>query len=173
MKKHAESHMDHGFSQAQWDYIFTKFAAKDAFFIETIELPLGLGSVTHDLYGPTGHGSPVNEHEVYYAPRGDRTWDSRMIRMPKQSTRFVRVIAGPHEEHACILYTAYGVESIDAPQTPKEPGDIEAQIAAVTPRYEAARAEGNPGLEDHELLHKLHTQLKESVAFWAQHALAE
>lgn len=168
MKKHAESHMDHGFTQSQWDYIFTKYADKTAFFIDTFELPVGLGTVTNELYGPSAGDPPVRESEVVYGKRGDRAWDSRLVLKPKRPTKFVRIIAGPHEEkcttcdgkgilpsspfswyshgpheveclecqhqgvlkHACILYTAYGVPSIDAPQSSKEPGDLFAQLWA-------------------------------------------
>lgn len=98
MIKHKDSHMDHGFTQAQWDYIFETFASRDAFFIETIELPEHLSSVLDGLYGPCAGDPPVLEADVYYAPRGDRAWPSRLVRQPKRPTRFVRVIAGPHAD---------------------------------------------------------------------------
>ncbi len=206
MKKHAESHMDHGFTQGQWDFIFAKYADKTAFFIDTFELPEHLGTVTNELYGPAVGDPPIAEADVFYGKRGDRVWPSRLTTLPKRPTRFVRVIAGPHEEtclecfgggtvfedgpwgreerrclkcdgarvlkYACILYTAYGVASIDVAASPKEPGDLQKQIAEVTVRYEAGRLDGTHTLEDHELLHKLYAQLEDSRAFWSQHALA-
>lgn len=96
MIKHAESHMDHGFTQEQWDHIFKLFADREGFFNEIIGLPGNLGTVMNDLYGPSCGDPPVPEVEVFYAARGDRAWNSRMVRMPKRPTRFVRVIAGPH-----------------------------------------------------------------------------
>ncbi len=98
MKQHAESHMDHGFTQAQWAFIFAKYADKAAFFIDTFELPEDLGTVTNELYGPSVGDPPVLEADVRYDKRGDRAWKSRLVALPKRPTRFVRVIAGPHEE---------------------------------------------------------------------------
>jgi hypothetical protein len=98
VKKHPESHMDHGFTAEQWVFLFKQFADRRAFFLETVELPEGLGTVDSELYGPSAGHMPVIESEVFYARRGQRTWLSRMVRRPKQPTRFVRVIAGPHDE---------------------------------------------------------------------------
>ena len=163
MKKHAESHMDHGFTQAQWDFIFAKYADKAAFFIDTIELPENLGTVTNELYGPSAGDAPVAEDRVFYAQRGGRAWDSRLVVLPKRPTRFVRVIAGPHEEHLCILYTAYGVASIDMPPAPKEPGDLEQQLETFI---------DCSGQENLEKRARLEAQLSESKIFWGTHALA-
>ncbi len=102
MKQHKESHMDHGFTKEQWAYIFGKFVDRTAFFIETIELPGGLGTVTDELYGPSVGDPPVSEADVVYAKRGDRKNTSRLVLKPKRETRFVRVIAGPHEETCTI-----------------------------------------------------------------------
>jgi hypothetical protein len=98
MLKHQLSHMDHGFTQDQWSHIFAKYADKKEFFIDTFELPEGLGTVTDELYGPSAGDAPVLESEVHYARRGERAWDSRLVARPMKPTRFVRVIAGPHEE---------------------------------------------------------------------------
>jgi len=199
MKKHAESHMDHGFTQAQWDHIFAKYADKTAFFIETLELPEDLGTVTNELYGPTAGDAPVDEGEVFYAKRGMRTCDSRLVAKPKRPTRFVRVIAGPHEEKcdycmgegwtwtaglsgpsvkfqvecveckgtkvtavACVLYTAYGVASLDMPTASMEAGDLENKLAALP---EDSTQEGL------ERRARLEAQLSEAQIFWATHAL--
>lgn len=196
MKQHPESHMDHGFTKAQWDYIFAKYSDKTAFFIDTFELPEDLGTVTNELYGPSAGDSPVAETDVFYGKRGERAWDSRLTMLPKRPTRFVRVIAGPHEEkcdpahhwpkqcilcegegvikHACILYTAYGVASLDMPAAPKEVGDLETQLLAlegVMP-YDAAKAQHQFTQEDLEKIARCKAQLSEARIFWATHALA-
>jgi hypothetical protein len=149
MKKHKESHFDHGLSEAQVEHVMTRFADRDAFFIETIELPEALGTVPCGLHGPLVGGAPVEESEVTYAKRGTRAWNSRLVTRPLQSVRTVTVIAGPHEEtcwhcngngqigswkaaipcetcthgkvkHACIVFTMYGGPL--APQEPDDPG---------------------------------------------------
>lgn len=185
MKKHPESHMDHGFTQAQWDHIFSKYADRTAFFIDTLELPEGLGTVTNELYGPSAGDAPVDEDDVFYAPRGTRSNLSRLVNQPKRPTRFVRVIAGPHEEkcdpahhwpkqcilcegagvikHPCILYTAYGVASLNMPAAPKEVGDLALQLMAL---------EADTTQEGLEKRARLEAQLSEAKIFWAMHALA-
>lgn len=124
MKKHNASHFDHGLSEAQVDFLMKRFADRDAFFIETVELPEELGTVPCGLHGPLTGGAPVEESEVTYAKRGTRAWNSRLVDRPKQQVRTVTVIAGPHEEgeikHACIVYTMYGGPC--APQEPDDPG---------------------------------------------------
>lgn len=164
MIKHAESHMDHGFTQEQWDHIFKLFADRTGFFNEVIGLPGNLGTVTNELYGPSCGDPPVPEVEVFYAARGDRAWNSRMTRMPKRPTCFVRVIAGPHDGHPCVLFTAYGVHAPDAPKSPREPGDIEAALRKL------AEAEPTPTYEQDA--QALRDALRESQTFWSQHALA-
>jgi hypothetical protein len=149
MKKHKASHFDHGLNDAQVDFLMKRFANRDAFFIETVELPEELGTVPCGLHGPLTGGAPVEESEVAYAKRGTRVWSSRLVDRPKQPVRTVTVIAGPHEEacwhcdgsggigewkaripcgtctngkvkHACIVYTMYGGPL--APQEPDDPG---------------------------------------------------
>lgn len=148
MKRHAESHFDHGLDAAQVDFLMKRFADRDAFFIETVELPEQLGTVPCGLHGSLVGGAPVEESEVTYAKRGTRAWPSRLVDRPLQQVRTVTVIAGPHEEkcsrcdgegqigswkaaipcscdhgkvkHACIVYTMYGGPL--APQEPDDPG---------------------------------------------------
>jgi hypothetical protein len=120
MKKHNASHFDHGLNDAQIDFLMKRFAERDAFFIETVELPEALGTVPCGLHGPLVGGAPVEESEVTYAKRGTRAWSSRLVERPKQQVRTVTVIAGPHEEHTCIVYTMYGGPL--APQEPDDPG---------------------------------------------------
>lgn len=148
MKKHNASHFDHGLDKDQIAFLMERFADRDAFFIETVELPEQLGTVPCGLHGPLVGGAPVEESEVTYAKRGTRAWNSRLVDRPLQSVRTVTVIAGPHEEtctrcdgtggigewkaripcscdhgkikHTCIVYTMYGGPL--APQEPDDPG---------------------------------------------------
>ena len=118
MIKHNDSHIDHGLTATQLHHILDRFADRRAFFLETIELPEDLGTVPCALWGPTMGDPPISENAVTHARRGDRTWTSRLVDQPTRPTRLVTVIAGPHEAHACVLYTAFG-----GPASPQEPGD--------------------------------------------------
>lgn len=106
--------MDHGFTEEQWAFIFNKYEGRNAFFIDTFELPEDLGTVTTELYGPSCGDAPVAESEVTYEKRGDRAWKSRMVDRPRRPTRFVRVIAGPHTDPcgACDGKGALPVETL-------------------------------------------------------------
>lgn len=118
MKITNDSHTDHNLTPAIIQYLLTLFAVRDAFFIETVTLPEEFGTVPCGLHGPITGEPPVPETEVYYETRPPRTYTSRLCRRPSIQTRQVTVIAGPHENEACILYTAFG-----GPLSPKEPGD--------------------------------------------------
>jgi hypothetical protein len=151
MQQHKESHLDHGLSPQVVDYIMTRFVDRNAFFIETFELPPELGTVPCGLYGPAMGDAPMlaphdiprdlvrSDLQVFFQRRGNREYESHVVRAPSRPTRMVTVIAGPHEEHACILYTAFG-----GPLTPKEPND-----PTCAP-----------------------DKLEESRKFWSEHALA-
>jgi hypothetical protein len=99
MKLHAESHVDHGLTADQVAHLLARFADRQAFFIETLELPPELGTAPCDLIGPITGEDPVAESEVTYAVRGTRAWKSRLVDVayPRRS-RKVTVIAGPHAE---------------------------------------------------------------------------
>jgi hypothetical protein len=159
MRKHKDSHVDHGLTEAQMQFLLQRFADRTAFFIETLTLPRELETIPCGLYGPLVGDPAIREEEVSYATRGSRTWLSRLIALPPRQQHEVTVIAGPHEEkcdpahhwprqcvlcegtgsikHACILYTAFG-----GPLAPQEPGD--------------------PGCKDPVA----------SANFWREHALA-
>ncbi len=114
-----DSHLDHNLTRSQVEYIQKKFANRDSFFIETIDLEgTGLGLVPCGLHGPLTGDEPVPEEEVVYLKRGDRPYPSRTCSRKPKMTSKVAVIAGPHEAELCILYTAFG-----GPVAPKEPGD--------------------------------------------------
>ena len=115
MKKHAESHLDHNLTDAQIAFILDRFAARDAFFIETVELPTELGTVPCGLHGPLVGDPPVPEEVVTRATRGTRTWRSRLVDRAPQQVRTVTVIAGPHEE-TCTTCAGTGErQSLDIP----------------------------------------------------------
>jgi len=113
----AESHLDHGLTEAQVAHILSVYGTREGFFIETFELPEALGSVPCGLHGPVTGDAAVGEGEVSYETRGDRGWPSRVCERPERGTREVTLIAGPHGD-ATVLYTAFG-----GPLAPKEPGD--------------------------------------------------
>jgi hypothetical protein len=129
MKLHDESHVDHGLTPSQIDWLLERYADRDAFFIDTVELPAELGTVPCGLHGPIMGDDPVSEDEVVHETRGDREWTSRLCDREARGVRQVSVIAGPHEEEACILYTAFGGPV--APQEPSDPGnrDLDAATA--------------------------------------------
>jgi len=118
MIKHRDSHVDHNLTEEQIRYLFDRFADRNAFFLETLELPAQLGNVPCGLWGPIMGDPPVNETEVLHERRGARAWTSRVVERPTRPTRTITVIAGPHDNNPCVLYTAFG-----GPAAPQEPGD--------------------------------------------------
>jgi hypothetical protein len=118
MIKHRDSHVDHNLTEQQLHYLLDRFTDRNAFFLETIELPEQLGTVPCGLWGPIMGDPPVDETEVRHEQRGNRAWTSRIVERQTRQTRRITVIAGPHEEHACVLFTAFG-----GPASPQEPGD--------------------------------------------------
>lgn len=115
-----DSHLDHGLTAAQIDFLKVTYADRDEFFIDSVELPEALGTVPCGLHGPAMGDEPVPESEVHYEKRGEREHPSRLCKRPTRPTRTVTVIAGPHGEETCVLFTAFG-----GPLAPKEPGDTE------------------------------------------------
>lgn len=118
MQRHPDSHLDHGLTAEQIDHVMGCFADREAFFIETIELPERLGTVPCGLYGPIMGDAPVPEADAIYEARGARAWPSRCVARPSRPTRTVTVIAGPHDGHACVVFTMFG-----GPSAPQEVGD--------------------------------------------------
>lgn len=182
MKRHKDSHFDHGLTEAQIEYVMERFADRDAFFIETIELPVELGTVSCGLYGPIMGDPTVDDASVVAAPRGARAWKSRLVEWPLRQVRTLTVIAGPHDGHACIVYTMYG-----GPSAPQEPGDVRQQLEAVETirRERSMRGEPDPGMGlldeterarlDPEVYGKivaLRKKREASDTFWRAHALA-
>lgn len=137
-----QSHVDHGLTAEQLQWLLDQTEGRSSFFIETFTLPEHLGTVECGLVGPAVGLPAVPEKDVKYIIRGDRKCASRVLRDPveKPRTRMVTVIAGPTQGHdGLVLYTAYG-----GPSAPREPGDT------AIPNWEG---------------------VVESRAFWAEHAL--
>lgn len=140
MIKHPDSHMDHGITEDQWHYVFTQLADRTDMFVETLALPDILGTVANALYGPSAGDPPVDESEVYYATRGSRVGQSRMVHRSLRPTRWIRIIAGPHDGHPCVLYTAYGVATKDMAEAPREPWDPECKDVEASKVFWSAHA---------------------------------
>lgn len=124
-----DSHLDHGLTPAHLAWLTAQFADKASFFIATVELPADLADLTCGLYGPIMGDAPVADADAALAPRGTRAYPSRLVARPARPTRQVTVIAGPHGDQACVLYTAFGGPL--APQEPHDPGckDVPASTA--------------------------------------------
>jgi hypothetical protein len=115
VKKIAESHVDHvPASVVEWALV--RFADRAGFFIETVELPVELPELENALYGPVCGDEPVVDAVMVQRP--GREYLSRMVERPVRKTRTVTVIAGPHGDEPCVLYTIFG-----GPVSPKELAD--------------------------------------------------
>lgn len=66
MKRHAKSHLDHGLTRNQIEFIFDRYTNRqDSFLLETIELPADLGMAPCGLWGPImGDPEILNGGEV-------------------------------------------------------------------------------------------------------------
>jgi hypothetical protein len=118
MKITKDAHLDHGLLPEHIAFIEKRFAERDAFFIETFELPANMPTVSCGLWGPLMGDPPVTTEEVVMKPRGERAGPSRLISREPRATLRVTVIAGEHQGEPCVLYTAFG-----GPVTPREPWD--------------------------------------------------
>jgi len=148
---HGTSHLDHDLTEDQINYIAARYEGRDGHFIDTFELPEELGTVPCGLYGPIMGDPPVEREHTEMKKRGNREYLSRVINPTIgepfiadpmtlfRQVQIVTVIAGPHKEESCILYTAFG-----GPLAPQEPLDIEAQIIAAhkAEREEFEKASG-------------------------------
>lgn len=117
MKLIAESHTDHVTAE-HLTWILEHFRDRTGFFIETVTLPESLPMLSCDLWGPATGEDPVPESAVFYARRGNRKGESRLVRRERLKTWQMTVVAGPEGDEPCVLYTAYG-----GPAAPREPWD--------------------------------------------------
>jgi hypothetical protein len=127
MKITSDSHLDHGLTLAHVEWLKSYFAERSAFFIETVEIPDDLPPVPCALFGPEMGDERIFEADVTYVVRGGRRCCSRVLKffvrtelfgsLPR-TTRKLTIVAGPHGDEPCVLYTSYG-----GPQAPREPGD--------------------------------------------------
>lgn len=113
-----DSHLDHGLTPAHIEWLVSRYKDKNEFFIETVDLPDELSTLECGLYGPAMGDVPVPEEQVFYGVRGTRKCASRLVKQRKRATRKLTIVAGPHEDRPCVLYTSYG-----GPNAPREPGD--------------------------------------------------
>jgi hypothetical protein len=114
----ADTHLDHALVTAHLRFILDRFRDREAFFIETLELPAELPDLRCALYGPRMGDAPMLDEHTTLQAREGRPNVSRLTSLPPRSTRLLTVVAGPHAGFPCMLYTAFG-----GPATPREPGD--------------------------------------------------
>lgn len=119
MKVIKESHTDH-LTPEVLAYVEGRFADREAFFIETIELPKEYEPMQLGIRGPSVGDPEVTEDEVKYKIRKGRKCASRIYTgdIPARMTRELTVVAGPNGDDPCVLYTAY-----PGPAAVREPGD--------------------------------------------------
>ena len=115
-----ESHTDHSLTINLQEVLDANFADRDGFFIETIDLGEAVGQCA--LHGPAMGDMPVAEEVVgdcvYNGKRDGRDYESRLVTWPTRVSNLLTVIAGPHGDNNCVLYTAFA-----GPSAPKEPND--------------------------------------------------
>lgn len=115
IKQIAQSHIDHNLSPEQLAWVLSQEAPAGEVKVQTLVLPLDLGTVPCDLHGPAMGDEPVPEDVVIYRVRGERKGPSRLVAGKARQTRKVTIISGPEEADACVLYTAFG-----GPSSPRE-----------------------------------------------------
>ncbi len=146
LKRHKDSHLDHGLTEAQILFVLEAFKDQENFFKATIEIPKELGTVRCDLYGPLVGDEPLGEADTFYKERGGRKYTSRLVDKPPRRTNLVTVIGGPHDGEPCVLYTAFG-----GPLTPRETNEL--------------LSLGHRDRDDDG-------ELRDSREFWSRHALS-
>lgn len=115
IKQIKQSHVDHNLSEDQLAWVLSQKAPAGVVTVQTLTMPIELGTVPCDLYGPTMGDDAVPEDTVFYRIRGRRSGPSRMVLGQARQTRMVTIISGPEEADGCVLYTAFG-----GPEAPRE-----------------------------------------------------
>lgn len=110
-------HADHGISQSTMQLLLDSAGLGEGFFLKTLWLPNGHPPVESLLYGPLAGDAPVPESEVIYKKRSEDRPESRMVNLPRRTSKRVTIIgiAGPD---GVTVFTCYGGEA-----APREPGD--------------------------------------------------
>lgn len=114
MRITADSHTDHALTPAHLSWLLVRFGDREAFFLETVELPADLAGLPCGLHGPLVGDEPVIGRPMV---RGARKGPSSVCDRAPRLSRLVTVIGGLHNGD-CILFTAYG-----GPAAPREPWD--------------------------------------------------
>lgn len=114
----SDSHVDHTLTQSHLDLILARFGDRQAFFLETVELPVELPPLPCGLHGPVMGDALVPDSEAALVVRGNRQGPSRVCDRSPRMVRTMTVIGGPDDQGLVILYTAYG-----GPSAPREPWD--------------------------------------------------
>ena len=183
MKLHKESHLDHGLTARQLAHVLLAFEGRDAFFKLTMQLPDDLGTVPCNLYGPIMGDEQVPSSAVEMVSRGGgRSYPSRRLldeHVPSRSrtTNTVSVIAGPHEEQCAkcggrgyftnpFAWYSYGDPNEQHKCEKCTDGKVKHPciLYTVFGGPIAPKEPDDPTLTDE--------QRPESIAFWAEHALA-
>jgi len=115
------SHLDHALTLGHVRFILESFGDRSDFFTATVDLPPELADLPCGLHGPSTGQPDVGDDEVQMVVRPGRSYPSRVLLNPKVGalpSRLLTVIAGPHGDLPCLLYTAHG-----GPLAPREPGD--------------------------------------------------
>jgi hypothetical protein len=125
---HPDSHLDHDLSvdHVAWLLQVCRHGVPAAsnspgILISTFRMPGSLPLLPCGLYGPCMDDDPIADDDprgVFMKHRFPRPYPSRVIAAPCRPSEHLTVVAGEHDGHACVLFTAYG-----GPAVPREPGD--------------------------------------------------
>lgn len=180
MIKHKDSHVDHGLTDLQLGYVIGQAEALNSIHemawqdihkgrravgvrTFTIELPEWLGTVPCGLRGPIVGDPPIIDDAVVFDHRGDRKYPSRLVAMPPIQTNKVTVIAGPHDGHDLVLYTAFG-----GPKSPREVGELDAILSDKFGGSTVSQLVASGKWDEHQ---RLADEKAQSIDFWKTHAL--
>ena len=123
----------HGLNAPILAFIEATFGNREAFFLETVEVPAEIAEGLDYLHGPTKGDTEIPESECFYAQRNGRAGNTRFTTREPRKTNKLTVIGGPEKGYdGCILYTAFwGERAMREPFDPDIAGNAE-QIAAST-----------------------------------------
>jgi hypothetical protein len=125
--RHKDTHLDHSLTEEHLKFVLgldpsTRGDISSPVRAFAVEMPAALAPLPCGLHGPIMGDDPVPEDEVIYEVRGNRKGESRLVDRPVRQSRFVAVVAGPHDGHDWVLFTAYG-----GPVMPREPFDDDSE----------------------------------------------